>query len=382
MDPFLFCLLVAAVVTRAPAALVDAYAAKKAADAGEWDFLTDRAARRDARAQRRAEWAERILARRRAKAAGTDPKRAGLGTLFADMYHGACEDAIDRRRAKREGRDGKSGGDHSSWWRRKVDGAWKRVEEWWRRRRAGGPAQGGEGPQPEGQPAPLPDDMDDLVETWRDEFDGEGLEHIRNRRCVWVYGKTYCGAPAAPEMIYCDPHCDEYDRQSDPADDYPDGETRPHGDTNPEPEPHHGRHTDDPNNNGGNPMTAPTGTPAIADVHTNDAARQAFDQMAEGAAKLAEAAALAEVARAQIAAAAMASADGMSATAFDAGAQAAVADINDIVQDDTLSKWSEAADQIGASAKAGNDSLEKYRDAEDVVANNNVDGRTLQTSAS
>ncbi len=132
-------------------------------------------------------------------------------------------------------------------------------------------------------------------------------------------------------------------------------------------------------------MTTPVTTatdPSVEEVQTNEAARRAFEQMGAGAAKLAEAAAMAEQARAQIAAAAQAAGDGMAATRFDAGATAAVADIGDTVTNDTLHRWVEAADQIGAAAQGGVDSLEKYRDAEDVVSNNNVDGRTLEPTAS
>ncbi len=131
-------------------------------------------------------------------------------------------------------------------------------------------------------------------------------------------------------------------------------------------------------------MTAPVNPtgPSVEEVQTNEAARRAFEQMANGAAKLAEAAALAEQARAQIAAAAAAAGDGMAAARFDAEATAAVADINDTVHDDTLHRWAEVADQIDAAAKAGHAALDKYRSSEEVVAANNIDGKVLEPTAS
>jgi hypothetical protein len=452
MEPFTFCLLVAAVAMRLPSALADAHAAKKAADAGEWEFLRDREARRDARAARRADWAERILARRRAKANGEEPKRAGLGTLFGDVYHGACEDALERRQTRRANRpavdaDGnrpKPAGRLSL--RDRVTARLReKVEKLRADRRV----------DDEAKPAQLVDD--DMVDGYRDDLDGEGLDLLRRRRCVWATGSGYCGDPAADGMVYCDPHVAEWNRiygepsagaapdaptarpgsrPSDPTLDGPaDAAARPplddavrlrhelygrcahrypsRGDgfvgefcDNPvgadSPYCHEharpGRACTDESTpkDEENPMTVPTTTPtttptstpattagpSIEEVQTNEAARRALKQMGAAAAKLAEAAAMAEMARAQIAAAALAAGDGMASVRFDAGATQSVADINDTVHDTTLHKWAEVADQIQAAAKAGHDSLEKYRVGEEVIAENNVDGRTLEPTAS
>jgi hypothetical protein len=438
MDPFLFCLLVAAVVTRVPSAMADAYAARKAADAGEWDYLKDRLARRDARAQRVSDWAERILARRTAKADGQDPKRAGLGTLLKDAYHGACEDALARRTAKRSGEPvvaPTKGGKLSL--RDRVTAKLRDVvgrlrDDSGGRHRSTTPEDtvGGE--------------RDRLAEGWRDDLDDEGMVLLRDHRCVWALDSGYCGAPVVdPDVVYCEPHVAEYDRVYGPAGHHiadadrtpaptAGGQPNGSGDSRLPYEPgeaavdpavalkflnicpgcrHEAVEQERPVDGGvevscrcgyflyfvpdlstpnqsteGDPMTAPTGAaPAgnatIEDVQTNEAARRAFEQMGEGAAQLQEAAALAEQARAKIAAAAMAAGDGMASMAFDAGATAAVADINDTVHDSTLSKWSETADQIQAAAKKGHGDLEKYRVGEEVVAENNVDARTLAPTA-
>ncbi len=499
MDPFLFCLLVAAVVTRIPAAVADAYTARKAADAGEWDFLKDRAARRDARAQRIADMAGRILDRRQVKAEGVGPKRAGLGTLLSDIYHSACEDALARREARRpDTPDPPTKGGKRSLFDRVTDKLRERVDKFRSR-----PARARPAVEPVAESTVRPAvDVEDVVEAWRDDLDDEGLALLRGRRCVWATDPGYCGAAVTdPELVYCDPHVDEWQATfgrpdmnigdaPPPTPESPDRSTpqvaprtrvedptycadpkcarllhgrwssspggKPvcadgcHSTEQPAPRkcrcractgagagaalpggicPFHGPYLDEkcppcnpkvcptckkamstvlggiatcdccpvcgrrrpcgcrktlpnPEQRGDTPMTAPTGNATIEDVQTNEAARRSFEQMGEGAAKLQEAATMAEQARAQIAAAALAAGDGMSSIAFDAAAKAAVADINDVVQDATLSKWSETADQIQAAAKQGHGSLEKYRVGEEVVAENNVDARTLQATAS
>ncbi len=137
-------------------------------------------------------------------------------------------------------------------------------------------------------------------------------------------------------------------------------------------------------------MTTPTQTgngagTAVADVHTNEALRGAFNEMQGGAAELAEAAAMAERARARMAAAAQAAADAVSSTAFDHGAAAAAhaaADAAGAVSDGTIAQWSERADNVGSHAKSGLQSLEKYRESEDLVASERIDARVLAPTAS
>lgn len=340
MDPFLLCVLIAAVVTRAPAAIADAYAARKAADAGEWGYLRERAAARDARAARRADWAERILARRRVKAEGKDPKRAGLGTLAADIYHGACEDALARRTAHRATRPAAAGRGHRrSRWDQVTDLLRDTVR---RARAARRPAGRGEiadgaepirhdGPAPITEPAAEPAAVPDVEPAVR---------------------------PVADQPEPIKPLFVDVDKPSSP--------------------------TTDPTTEG-EPMTAPTGTAGAAtvgDVQTNEDARRALEQMREGAAELGEAAAMAEAAKAKIQAASQATGDAMSAKSFDKGATDAVNNINDIVSNDNLSAMSAAADEIESAASKGLKDLEKYRDSEDLVAAEKVDATTLASTSS
>jgi hypothetical protein len=140
-----------------------------------------------------------------------------------------------------------------------------------------------------------------------------------------------------------------------------------------------------PSPNGGNPTTTGgtmTTATAPVEIHVNEDARNAFSNVQAAADKLAEAARLAEEARAEIKANANAAQDGMGAKKFDAGATTAMADISDIVGDDTLSKWCEAADAIRGSADTGKQSLDKWLDSENLVASEGIDPSTLASTSS
>lgn len=135
----------------------------------------------------------------------------------------------------------------------------------------------------------------------------------------------------------------------------------------------------------GEPMTQAlvpvSAAPGAAEVTVNDHARANFQKMLDGAAKLAEAAAMAEAARKEIDAAANANVDGMSMKKFDGTATAAAEAVHQGVNLGTLSQWCELAGELTNAAQAGHDSLDKYRDSEDLVASEGVDGSTLDSAA-
>lgn len=368
MELLIGCLVVAAIVRHLPGAIQDLVVAWRASKAGEWDVIDRQQARRDAdsarRAERRARLAEKLAERRRRR---HDPdRRPGIGDIAADVYHGACEDALEKRRAKRR-RAGRRLDP-----RRVTD----RVEE-----------KLAEEVPCEEPPRRVNDhvDVDEAADLFNDTLDADGLDLIRQRRCCWPTATrpdgsfVYCGAPAADGYVYCDPHCDEADREDEPDRTPEPGEPpNPKGDEPVTTPPVDGTHDPIFIKSPGGTMSAPT----AEEVQTNEAARRAFDQIAEGADELAEAAAMAERARAKMAAAAHGAADGMSAIRFDAGATSAAGEAVDAVGNDTLSAWCEKAEAARAAAQSGKASLEKYRDAEDVVSSNNVDSRTLEPSQS
>lgn len=389
MELLVACWLVTWLVMEAPQAIADAYVARKAAKAGAWDFLNTEMARRSerdaARAGRRQQWAERIFNRSKAKADG-DPKRAGLGTLAGDVYHGVCEDALAKRAARREARP-PFDPTRPTVTQKAVDLLKSKV----RRQR-----------DDRGDPTPLPDDelvpqqptdrmpcprcgqtMTRSPNGWthpggvncqpaspaphtNDHPDGTAAPNPAPTsppavcaRCgrvlhgQWktsVGGSPVCqyGCNAAeqppprncrcricqPDLSKVNAAADDENRravalakQLDPTgpDEYRIDRTPVDSDAL-------ARHFDlahlSEQSMKENTVTAPTQTgngagTAVADVHTNEALRGAFNGMGAAAAKLAEAAALAEQARGEMAAAAQAASDAVSSTAFDHGATAA-----------------------------------------------------------
>jgi len=128
------------------------------------------------------------------------------------------------------------------------------------------------------------------------------------------------------------------------------------------------------------PMTAPTqpAQSAATEVNNNESAREAFTTMQTAAKEAADALAVLEAAKAKMQAAANSLADGVDATAFDASATAAAHEAADVINVGDLAEWSEKFDVVDAAATNGLAALDKYRDAEDLVANEAVDGRTLE----
>lgn len=129
------------------------------------------------------------------------------------------------------------------------------------------------------------------------------------------------------------------------------------------------------NSNGGG-STVASGT---VEVNNNETARLAFAAGVVAAGQLQEAVSLAEQARGRLASSARELADAVSA-GFDRGAIQAAQEGADVVSLGTLAEWSEKADAAEQAMQAGVRALDKYRDAEDLVASNGVDGRTLNAS--
>lgn len=128
----------------------------------------------------------------------------------------------------------------------------------------------------------------------------------------------------------------------------------------------------------GDAMTQPASAAAATEVNNNESAREAFTAMQAAAKEAADALAVLEAAKAKMQAAANSLADGVDATAFDATATAAAHEAADVINVGDLAEWSEKFDVVDAAAANGLAALDKYRDAEDLVANEAVDGRTLE----
>lgn len=353
-------LFVSAVITRLPQALSDYAEARKAAAAGEWGHLKGMRESRDAataaRADRRGKWAERIYDDWQARDRGE--KRPGFWAWLGEVWHGAWEDTLAQREARRAAREPFDPATPT--WRDRAFQWGKAKAEGWKRKKVA--SESDVEPERPGCVDVVPDEPEPTAnqgERWQ-------------QKCLWQVDGYGCGAPAAVGDIYCPPHVAEADtRQA--------SENRSASPRQADEKPSTAEHPDTSDDNGGSEMTAPA---TVDEVATNEGARRALKQMQEGAAELGEAAAAAEAAKAKIQAAAQAAGDAMSAKAFDRGATDAVNNINDIVSNDNLSAMSAAADEIGAAASKGLNDLKKYQDSEDLVAEERVDPTTLAPTQS
>lgn len=160
----------------------------------------------------------------------------------------------------------------------------------------------------------------------------------------------------------------------------PDADPDPVEDEQPERDEHH---DPEPDRQQEDDMTTPAQIQADAatEVNTNEDARRAFEAQVRAAGEAADALAVYEAAQAKLAALAAAGTDGMSAKAFDGNATAAQYDISDLLTTTQMSGAAAAIDGIKTQAEAGVRHLDKYRDAEDLVAAEQVDTTTLAPTA-
>lgn len=324
----------------APRAIADVAESLRASKAGAWDHLDRQHARRAEVSARRAGYAERVAqawrTRRamRALQAGGGEVRPGLRHYLGDVYHGAWEDALARRQARRAARE-------------PFDPAAPGFSE----RFAGR--------------------VDDAV--------ARGVARVRGRRAALADEHV---EPEPGEQI--EPVADETPEPTADSDPEPPPQPSEPAPATSEPATDGGSDPSPAPTSGGQIMTAPNTSPAAVatEVNTNEEARRNFAEMQKAAADLSEALAQAESARARIAAAGQATADSMSAKRFDSGATAAAQQVADTISLGTLAQWAEAADGAHGAAGQGLAHLEKYRDAEDLVASERVDASTLDASSS
>lgn len=121
---------------------------------------------------------------------------------------------------------------------------------------------------------------------------------------------------------------------------------------------------------------------AATDMQTNEDARNHFAALRAAAARGAEALVVLERSRNELEALAKTGADGLLAKKFDSGAQTAAASAADAIGNATLSGWAESLEAVDAEATAGLNSLEKYRDSENQVAEEQIDPSTLAATSS
>lgn len=121
---------------------------------------------------------------------------------------------------------------------------------------------------------------------------------------------------------------------------------------------------------------------ATAPEATNEALRASLTEVSGGGADLTDAAGAAERVRNALAQMTANSADAATLKRFDNKATAAVHKATELVNVATLNRWEQLGQNVVAEAKAGIAALAKYRDAEDLVANEGIDATVLDATAS
>lgn len=117
------------------------------------------------------------------------------------------------------------------------------------------------------------------------------------------------------------------------------------------------------------------------EISTNAAMRRSLEAAEILGRELLDAVQGIEAARRRVVAAASTASDLINAARFDRTAVAAASSIADEVSTETLAEWAELADAVIEAARAGYQALDKYLDAESLVAENAVDASTLAASS-
>lgn len=131
---------------------------------------------------------------------------------------------------------------------------------------------------------------------------------------------------------------------------------------------------DDNNTSEEPPMTTPT---TAVEVNNNTDLRMLFKANLEDARELLDLVAHMETDLNTLAYSGREASDYTSSARFDASAAAAAADILSMVNAATITTWAELADTVAHTSTTGLDSLQKWLDTEQVIAEQRVDGSTL-----
>jgi hypothetical protein len=138
LELLLGCLVFSGMLMTVPRAIADVIETVKAANAGQWDVINRD---RDRRAARTARWADawrKVRQGRHRQAGGDGRYKPGLGAYLDDVYHGWCQDLLDRRRSKRQQRGPAVYDPNRKPWHEQVDDAvfalWDRARHKWRNR--------------------------------------------------------------------------------------------------------------------------------------------------------------------------------------------------------------------------------------------------------
>lgn len=376
MEIIIGMILLVSGVLAAPGVIADAIATARMASAGEFDRIDRQRDRRAARNERWASaWATRRAARRQAAGGTAEDYKPGLNAYLADMRAGWWAERIRRAQVRREQRPE---------WTYDPDrpGVFERAAA--RARQVAKvvlPAATAR-PEPKTQPEPAAADPLANVEpgtirftdSGREQWNGtdwvpapapgEGQPEAALPRISPPVRETHCTACGIPLAYDSSGHVSNHPDNQCVISNLTPGATQADN-TNPTPAVPEG-----------STMSTPT------DINNNADARAGFAQLEAAGHRAAEALDALEQARADIATHAPHLADAMSGNAFDREASNAAQTVADGISTRTLADWSEIIDTTIASAQAGIRHLDKYVEAEVLVNDNKIDGKTLETASS
>lgn len=427
-------LVVAAVFTMAGHAVADTWTSLKAASVGAWATAERLQGRRlsqrfaDAMAQRRIERRAAATPAGRRRGDGTDGKdyRPGPGAYFGDLYHGFWERQIEKSEARRAAK-GPVEYPGPLYERIKTHVSKIRARRGAKTAEEDAPDQpnaptadtdttGGEGPAeqaedrddipdwvPPAQAAAYADYLAELdrrgeLAGWRDQL-GELSE--LERRGFWA--RVAASDPTDLEAGLRNqlrPHLDDgvVPEQgtdistADPTEPAAPAEAAEPAET--EPAPANTTDTAGPADAGPGelsdqaaadtgddnttseepPMTTPT---TAVEVNNNTDLRMLFQANLEDARELLDLVAHMETDLNTLGYSGREASDYTSSARFDSAAAAAVLDILSMVTSATITTWAELADTVVHTSTTGLDSLQKWLDTEQVIAEQRVDGSTL-----
>lgn len=338
-------------------ATADGYATVKAAQSGAFDFIdADRQRKASQREKLASAWTAR-RAKRSREAGGDGTFRPGAREYGRDLWHGFWEDKLDRRAKTRAGRP-----------------------EWV---------------------------YDPDRKPWHVRFDEAVLDKVQRVRESRAWDKTKTAGRRLVEPVETrpaptdpDPEVARADEGPDPASEQGGGE--PDGGTDMDMNSSakatwadtrgvaaNGMRSGNTvtHNVGGRPVRpgvsgTSEGAVVAVEVNNNEDARRAFQEQINAANQAEEALSVYEAAQRRLFGVASAGLDGINGKRFDRQAQAAQANAADLLPASSMSHAAAAIEGIRSAAEAGLASLDKYRDAEQLVNDNNVDGKTLETAGS
>jgi len=345
-------LVVSAIIMKTPTILADAYAMAKAANSGSWDTVNGQWERRERRQMRRAA-AARALARRRQRRAEQRGDVVGVGArdYFGELAQDFWQDRVDRHRDRIRQRG-------TATWTQKPTLAERARDRAERLRRV----------------------REKLADRWQQRETGtDPVVYTDPANPLipdpWRYSKPVDGDPPQEQPSTETPGQPTTSTEAPASGSVPE---------RPDAEPEQTSTETETDNE--QEQTMPTVTDQQSaqahanDMMNNDDAREAAKDIQDQAQKAADLLAEYEAAKAKLKATVAATADGMTAAGHDMGAVQAACEAADAIDAGDVAAEHGQLEAVASGAEQIKARLDKYRDAEDMIAANRTNAKTLQTA--